>query len=76
MKGIPDPMNAINKDPEFLSVQDLADYLDVSVDTVYRWNAEGTAPKRYKIGKAVYYRRSDIVIWLETRVVNDVKDGE
>lgn len=69
-------MNAINKDPEFLSVQDLADYLGVSVDTVYRWNAEGTAPKRYKIGKAVYYRRSDIVLWLETRVVTDENGGK
>lgn len=51
---------------DLLSPQDLADYLDVPVATVYRWNTHGKGPTVVKVGRHVRYRRSDVVDWLES----------
>jgi excisionase family DNA binding protein len=50
---------------EFLSPQDLADYLAVPVATVYRWRHRHEGPKGLRVGRHVRYRRSDVETWLE-----------
>jgi excisionase family DNA binding protein len=47
-----------------LTVADLADYLRVSVNTIYQWNYKGTGPKPIPVGKYVRYRRTDVERWL------------
>lgn len=49
---------------ELLSPQQLADYLGVSVRTVYSWNHDGTGPTVIRVGKHVRYRRDDVESWL------------
>lgn len=48
-----------------LTVPDLAARRGVSVWTVYRWNTEGTGPKRTRQGKSgrVAYREADVEKW-------------
>lgn len=52
---------------EWSSPQDLADWLGIEVNTVYRWNHFGTGPTYVKIGRHVRYRRRDIEAWLLSR---------
>ena len=56
-------------DKGFLSLPELADALGVRPQTIHKWNCAGTAPKRYRLGRAVFYARADVDAWLEARVV-------
>lgn len=51
--------------PEVMSVHDLADYLRISVHTVYRLAEQGKLPGR-KVGKHWRFHRDVIVEWLAT----------
>lgn len=50
---------------EFLTVADLADWLQVPVSTVYQWNHKSTGPRFVRVGKHVRYRRADVEAWLD-----------
>lgn len=54
-------------DDEFFTVYGLARYLGVSPHTIYEWNAVGSGPAYYRIGRYVRYRKSDVEVWLEDR---------
>lgn len=64
-------MNAIRE--EFIEAPDLAEFLGISLETLYRWNREGKSPKHYRIGKKLQYRQSDVEAWIEEQVVTDEK---
>lgn len=52
---------------DHISPAQLADELGITVRTLDRWRAFGTAPPVTKIGKRVYYRRNAIAEWLKSR---------
>lgn len=52
---------------DWISRHDLAISLGVSEDTLWRWDAKRTGPQSIKLGRKVYYRRSTVRSWLETR---------
>ncbi|WIX81712.1 helix-turn-helix domain-containing protein [Amycolatopsis carbonis] len=52
-------------DKKLLSVDDLAGYLDVPVNTVYQWRKTGKGPKGYKIGKYVRFRADEVDAWID-----------
>ena len=43
----------------WLTVEEAADYLQVSVPTVYRWMREGVLP-RHKVGKVARIKKEDL----------------
>lgn len=49
---------------EWLSPQELADWLGVPVKTVYVWRQTGNGPRAFKVGKHLRYRRADLESWL------------
>lgn len=52
----------------FLSVNQLAERLSVSVDTIYRWKREGIFPKAVKLSPGTTrWRLSDIEEWEVSR---------
>lgn len=51
---------------EFMTVDDLADYLSVTKSTVYHWNHTGAGPKRRYAGKHVRYYKPDVIDWVLT----------
>jgi excisionase family DNA binding protein len=53
---------------ELLSPQDLADYLDVPLNTVYRWRHRGGGPAAFRVGKHIRYRRNDVEEWIEVQL--------
>ena len=52
--------DAAERDDAEMSVQDVADYLGVSVWLVYQWRHRGFGPKSKKRANRVIYRRSDV----------------
>lgn len=52
---------------ELLPVEDFAAEVKVAVQTVYNWHATGRAPRAHRIGRRLFFRRSDIDRWLKTR---------
>jgi excisionase family DNA binding protein len=51
--------------PGLNSSDELASYLRVPVDTIYRWKTAGTGPRAIRVGKRTYYRTSDVQAWLD-----------
>jgi excisionase family DNA binding protein len=53
---------------QLLTIQELADELQVPVQTVYLWRSLGKGPRGARIGKHVRYRRADVDAWLEKQM--------
>lgn len=52
---------------EFLSENQLANFLCQSVRTIQKWRVSGFGPPFYKFGRSVRYHRSEVTDWIETR---------
>jgi excisionase family DNA binding protein len=60
---------------EMLTIGDVARYLKLKPQTIYRWVQDGKLPGA-KIGKAWRFRRSSIERWVDTYMKGDgVKPG-
>jgi excisionase family DNA binding protein len=55
-----------------LSVQDLADYLDVPVATIYAWRCRRQGPPGFRVGRHLRFRWSDVEQWISDRLTADV----
>ena len=51
-----------------VNVQELADYLDVPVKTLYAWRYRCEGPPAFRVGRHLRYRWSDVERWIEGRV--------
>ena len=58
---------SLGGDDDLLTLQEVAELLDVSPNTIYYWRYQGTGPKGHRVGRRIRYKRSDIVEWLEAR---------
>ena len=47
------------------SVDDVAEYLRVPVQTLYSWRAKGAGPKARRVGKYLRYRPEDVIAWFD-----------
>lgn len=47
------------------TVQDVATYLGVAVQTIYDWRLKGAGPPAFKVGRHLRYRESDVMEWLD-----------
>ncbi|ROP40217.1 helix-turn-helix transcriptional regulator [Saccharothrix texasensis] len=45
-------------------VKDLADYLGVPVNTIYKWRTQKYGPPGRRVGKHLRFRQTDIEAWL------------
>jgi excisionase family DNA binding protein len=48
------------------TIEDLANYLGVPVQTIYQWRTKGYGPVGVRIGRHVRYRPEDVQRWLAT----------
>jgi excisionase family DNA binding protein len=51
-----------------IDVQQLADYLDVPVKTLYAWRYRREGPPAFRVGRHLRYRRTDIRRWIQQRI--------
>jgi predicted DNA-binding transcriptional regulator AlpA len=54
------------EDP-LVPAEDFAAEFKISMQTLYNWHGTGKAPRAHKIGRRLFFRRSDIERWLATR---------
>jgi excisionase family DNA binding protein len=50
-----------------LTVQELADLLQVPVKTIYTWRYKGIGPPAVPLGRYLRFRADDVAAWLEKR---------
>ena len=48
------------------SVQDVAEFLDVPVRTVYQWRSSGYGPKGRKVGRWLRYDPEEVRAWFDS----------
>ena len=58
-------MDQVNR---LLTIQQLADYLDVPTATLYAWRYRGVGPAGFRVGKHVRFRWTDVELWIEGRL--------
>lgn len=59
-----------------IGIEELAEYLDLSVKTLYKWPQEGAGPASVRVGRHVRYFVSDVQDWLlEQRTSTRTESG-
>ena len=61
------PARFIESLGDYLTVDELAEYLQLSKETIYHWRLEGIGPKATKLGKHLRYSRANVEAWLKSR---------
>ncbi len=58
-----------HQDPilSYITSAELADFLGVSERTLSRWAKRQIGPARTRIGRSVLYRRTTVLVWLESQ---------
>lgn len=56
-------------DERHLSPEQLAQRLNLPLQTIYGWNKTGRGPRFLRVGRHVRYRLADVIRWEETRTV-------
>ncbi len=58
---------------KLLSTTELAEFLGVPVNTIYKWNYRLQGPPRFKIGKYMRYDLGEVMRWLESHRIRPVR---
>lgn len=56
-----------------MTVDEVADYLSVPVNTLYQWRHKGTGPTAFRVGRFLRYDLTEVRDWLYTQA--GVHDG-
>lgn len=51
-------------DTALMTIEDLADFLQVPVKTIYNWGP-GKRPRAIRVGRSLRFRMTDVEAWLE-----------
>ena len=63
-------MISISQDADaLLREQDAADFLSLSVRTLQSWRIRVAGPPFVQVGRAVRYRRRDLIVWIEANTI-------
>lgn len=49
---------------KLLSVEEVADFLGVPVNTLYQWRHKGTGPIAFRVGRFLRYDPAEVRDWL------------
>jgi len=58
-----------------LTVEDLAEYLDVPVATVYAWKYRDVGPRGFRVGRHLRFRWCDVERWIDDRIAQTRHSG-
>ena len=61
--------STLRSDLEIFSEDELAHVLVVKSQTLATWRAESKGPDYVKLGKSIFYRKQDVVTWINASVV-------
>lgn len=54
-----------------VSAQELADFLEIPIKTVYTWRHRNTGPRGFRVGKHLRFRWSEVERWLAALATDD-----
>jgi excisionase family DNA binding protein len=60
-------VTAVAAGPLDMGIADLAEYLGVPVESIYRWRKHGKGPKGYLVGRFIRFRKTEIDEWVAGR---------
>jgi excisionase family DNA binding protein len=68
------------RDTRLATTEEVSEYLNVPVNTLYDWRRRGLGPKGSRVGRFIRYRWSDVDSWLDRQaqggsVVASTVDG-
>lgn len=49
------------------TTEEVGEYLQVPVGTLYQWRCRDTGPRSYKIGRHIRYQAADVYAWCDQR---------
>jgi excisionase family DNA binding protein len=49
---------------QLMTIEEVADFLQVPVATLYRWRHQGTGPRAYRVGRHLRYEPKGVRQWL------------
>lgn len=58
-----------------MSVQQVAELLQVPATTIYQWRHQGEGPQPMRVGKYLRFDPADVASWIEARKVKATLDG-
>lgn len=61
--GVTVEPSKLRYDLGLLTEEELAAALELQVSTLQAWRSSGQGPHFVKLGKSVFYRRSDVEVW-------------
>ena len=61
-------------DPDLLPRREAGLFIGVSVSTLAHWAGKGVGPRFLKLGRSSYYRRAELLAWMDTCVSRQVGD--
>jgi len=59
----------LRRDIGLLTPDELGAMLSVTAPTLAQWRVEKTGPDYVKLGKSVFYRRADVLAWIQMNLV-------
>ena len=58
----------MEQDDRLVNVQELSDYLEVPVKTLYAWRYQREGPPGFRVGRHLRYRRVDVERWIQRQL--------
>jgi excisionase family DNA binding protein len=62
-------METVGMEDRYLSVDEIAEYLGIKKDTVYKWVAANRLPAR-KVGRLWKFKKTEVDEWIKSGNVN------
>lgn len=62
-------------DAEIIRPPEVSQLLNTPVETLRYWRGKGVGPKFFRVGRRVFYRRRDILDWIDSQETVDGTDG-
>ena len=59
---------AVEYGGRIITVQELADYLEVPVKTLYAWRYRRHGPPGFRVGRHLRYRWADVESWIQRQL--------
>lgn len=50
-----------------MTTKELASYLGVPIQTLYKWRVRGEGPRAIRLGRALHWRPEEVERWLDQR---------
>jgi predicted DNA-binding transcriptional regulator AlpA len=60
----------MNSNDRLITANELADFLDVPIKTLYAWRCRGGGPVGFRVGRHIRYRWTDVDRWIEDRIAH------